>query len=161
MAKFVCYAKHIFMKKILLITLVGIASLGITACGNKSADEQTQTTTETTTLQLAWKIENLGIDSMGYAPVSRLTLLINGKEEPLGDLNQPLAEIAAEQFAEQGIPADATIACGGFWGGATTNYYAVVMGDEVVVFSGGPNENEETADQQPFIYEIFKTIKWR
>ncbi len=149
------------MKKILLIALVGIASLGITACGNKSANEQTQTTTETTTLQLAWKIENLGMDSMGYAPVSRLSLLINGKEEPLGELSQPLAEIPANQFAEQGIPADAAIACGGFWAGAVTNYYAVVMGDEIAIFSGGPNENEETADQQPFIYEIFKTVKLR
>lgn len=150
------------MKKYLFIaSLTAVSLLAMMACGNQKSTEQETSITETGTLQLSWKIENLGMDSLGYAPVSRLTLLINGKEESLGELNQPLEEIAAEKFAEQGIPADAAIACGGFWGGAVTNYYAVVMGDEIAIFSGGPNENEETADQQPFIYEIFKTVKLR
>jgi hypothetical protein len=147
------------MKKYVFAALIGMLSLGMTACGGKQPAEQSQT--EEVALQLSWKIENLGMDSMGYAPVSRLTLLINGKEELLGEVSQPLEEIPAEQFAEKGIPADAAVACGGFWGGATTNYYAILKDNDIVIMSGGPNENEETFEQQPFIYEVFKTIKWR
>lgn len=148
------------MKKYLPIAIAGIALIGIIACGKKTTEEQSQTATQEITPQLAWKIENLGMDSLGYAPVSRLTLLINGKEEPLGEINLPLAEIPAEQFAAQGIPPDAAIACGGHWGG-TTNYYAIVKGDDILIMQGGPNENEETAEAEPFIYQTLKTLKWR
>ncbi|MCS7017914.1 MAG: hypothetical protein RMJ87_02180 [Cytophagales bacterium] len=147
------------MKKYLSIALISLVALGMSACGEKKTN-QDQTATASS-VQLRWKIENLGTDSMGYAPVSRLTLLVNGKEEPLGEFSQPLEEIPEDQFKEKGIPADASIACGGFGGGSATNYYAVVMDDEIVIFVGRPNENKETAEQQPFIYEIFQTIKWR
>jgi len=150
------------MKKYLLIVLsFVVALLSAAACSNQKSAQQEGAKTETSTLQLSWKIESVGMDSLSNAPVNRLILVMNGKEESLGNVSQPLAEIPAEEFAAQGIPADAFIACGGFWGGATTNYYALVKGDEVIIMSGGPNEDEETAEMQPFIYEVFRTVKWR
>ena len=139
---------------------------GIISCDTKEKTPKEQKSESVITTkdkeakpQLAWKIEKLKEDEYG-SPVSRITLLINGKEEALGEIKIPLAEIPPTAFSEKGIPADAVIACGGHWGGET-NYYAVMKGEEVIVMVGGPNENEETAQQKPFIYEVFKTIKLR
>lgn len=146
------------MNKYLPIALLGL----FVACGSPKSDKaELQATADASNApRLLWQIERATADTTGYAPVSRLTLLINGKKEPLGEVNVPLEEIPAERFAEKGIPSEAALACGGFWGGSETNYYAVVKGKEIIVMFGGPNENEETADRQPFMYEVFKTFKW-
>ncbi|WP_448519148.1 hypothetical protein [Rhodoflexus sp.] len=148
------------MKKYLLVALVGMMSLGMVACGGKKpAEEQSQTTVEEVAVSLEWKIEALGMDETETAPITRFAVLINGKEISLGEVRQPLAEIPASKFINNGIPEDAVIACGGYWGG-TTNYYAVVKGNEVVIMSGGPKEDYDPADEQqsPYYYEVFKTI---
>lgn len=97
------------------------------------------------------------MDKDSVNPISTVFLVVNGKEielckeQTIHYQDLPKSEWSREDVK---IPADALIACAGFWAGFDSKYYVSRKDNKLVVFEGGVSEDPS----EPLAYTAKREI---
>ncbi len=103
---------------------------------------------------LSWEIENKR--NAADEPTSAVWLkLDNRKCQVIKPFMADIQVIEKENYKQYEIPAEAIIACGGWWAGAGDYYYVVAKGDQFDVMYATIDESEASRYQ----YKSIATLK--
>lgn len=152
---------------ILAFSLLALAYAGCK--NNNSSNNAASSTTSPSTsnssslpenLSVKWRFDNK--EDTSEQPICDLYLNVNGKEVLIDKMEYiHLNEMSKPYDAVDKIPADALLACKGFWAGWDCRMYVRKEGDKLVVFEGAHPEGsdiEEGAEYEGISYKAIKTI---
>lgn len=114
---------------------------GTTTPGTTTDSTAVTTTQPTAPTKVELVFNALGEDEHGN-PHNEIVLKVDGKEQKI-DTILSCDIIPTADYERFGIPATAVSACGGWWAGAGDYFYAIIENNQVVVYQGWQEEEQE------------------
>lgn len=140
------------MKRLFTLLLILFALACKTDVQNASGEASS--TTESPELNVQLTCENIG--STDETPHFGVYLIVNNSKTKIKEITATCEAIDASEFANYEIPSEALTAVGGWWAGAGDYFYARRVGENIIVYYAGVDEE---MSEPGYPYEVIATYE--